>query len=198
MIQFIVGVDEVGRGPIAGPLCVGACAVRRTRLYDFWKIFGGAKDSKQLAPNGREHWFSILKDGEERGVVRAETVFISHTIIDERGMSHALHIGVASVLKKLKMSPKNCSILLDGSLKAPAIFQNQKTIIGGDEKELLIAVASIAAKVRRDAHMTRVAAQFPQYGFEKHKGYGTRAHYSALHSYGPSPIHRLSFLKSPH
>ncbi len=193
-VKFIVGIDEVGRGPIAGPLCVGACAVERTRLTDFWRMFGGARESKQLTPDKRERWRAVLHDGEERGVVRLALAFVGHETIDAKGMAHALRLGVARALQKLRITPVECRVLLDGGLKAPASFLNQETIIKGDERELTIALASIAAKVERDSRMTHFARCFPEYGFELHKGYGTRAHYAAIAAYGPSPIHRLSFV----
>ncbi len=193
-MQFIVGIDEVGRGPIAGSLCVGACAVERERLTDFWRMFGGARESKQLTPNERERWRAVLCDGEKRGVVRLALAFVGHETIDAKGMAHALRLGICRVLQKLHLEPRACRVLLDGGLKAPASFLNQETIIKGDERELTIALASIAAKVERDSRMARFAKRFPKYGFEHHKGYGTRAHYAAIAAYGPSPIHRLSFV----
>ena len=92
------------------------------------------------------------------------------------------------------MDPQTCLVLLDGGLKAPREFIYQKTIIKGDEKELSISLASIAAKVTRDAYMTKLAKKYPAYGFEIHKGYGTKKHREAIKKHGPSEVHRMSFL----
>ena len=192
--HYLIGIDEAGRGPLAGPLCVGACAAKRSRIHDVWRLFGGARECKQLTPDERAQWLSVIRDGEERGVVRVATAFISHTTIDTRGMAYALRVGVARVLDKLAITPVHCRVLLDGTLVAPRAFTHQETIIGGDERELLIALASIAAKTRRDTHMEALAHRFPTYGFDIHKGYGTPAHYAALRRFGPSSIHRMSFL----
>lgn len=192
--RYIIGVDEVGRGPLAGPLCIGACAVRSGRLSAFRTLFRRAKDCKQLAPRERERWLSVMHGAAEKGVVAFVTAFVGHQTIDEKGMAHALRVGVCRALKKLKREPSACRVLLDGGLRAPRPFTNQTTIIGGDEKEKLIALASIAAKVRRDRRMVRLAARFPHYGFETHKGYGTKLHYARLRAHGPCAIHRKTFI----
>lgn len=192
--KYIVGIDEVGRGPLAGPLCIGACAVRRTRLPIFTRTFRSVKDCKQLSPKQRDVWLAVLKEAEGMGAVCLATAFVGHQMIDKGGMAKALRIGICRTLKKLNIEPHACRVLLDGGLKAPAQFINQETIIGGDEQEKLIALASIAAKVRRDRRMVRLAKRFPQYGFDLHKGYGTRMHYERLRLHGACEIHRKSFI----
>jgi len=119
---------------------------------------------------------------------------VSERLIDRNGMGWALRTAVARVLAKLSLPLNETSILLDGGLKAPANYINQKTIIRGDEKEWLIALASIIAKVKRDRFLVRLARKYPEYGFERHKGYGTKAHYEAIKRYGLCQIHRKSFL----
>lgn len=193
--HYLVGVDEVGRGPLAGPLCLGACAVPRSRASAFRRLFGAAKDCKQLSHPARVAWLGVMRKAAANGIIVFTTAFVGSETIDRRGMAHALRKGVHRALEKLELRPSMCRVLLDGGLKAPSLFEFQETIIGGDERELTIALASIAAKVRRDAHMVRAAARFPSYGFEAHKGYGTRAHYAALRAHGLCPIHRRSFLR---
>ncbi len=198
MSDFLIGIDEVGRGPLAGPLCVGAFLVERKKLLAVHRALRGIRDSKQLSEGEREVWLSKILVLEQGGWCRTSTAFIRSDTIDREGMADALHKAVARVLYKLSVSPARCFVLLDGTLRAPAIFQLQESIIGGDENEPLIATASIVAKVCRDRYMTLLGKRFPEYGFEEHKGYGTRKHYEALRKYGVCPIHRLSFLKGVH
>lgn len=194
-VACVIGIDEVGRGPLAGPLCVGACLVQKDREIVFLRTLRGIKDSKQLTAQKRERWFTIISEAERRGECRWRTIFVSHIFIDQYGMAYALRYAIARVLKKLDADPKSAFVLLDGGIKAPTIFCSQKTIIKGDEKMPLISAASIVAKVRRDRHMTALGRRFPMYGFETHKGYGTKGHYRALRKYGISKVHRRSFLK---
>jgi ribonuclease HII len=120
---------------------------------------------------------------------------VGERLIDEQGIVAAVKIGIRRCLKRLGCPAAKCLVLLDGSLRAPRQYKNQKTIIRGDEQVPLIALASIAAKVWRDRRMIRLAKRYPRCGFEKHKGYGTQAHYRALKKFGPTPLHRLSFLR---
>ena len=191
----VIGIDEVGRGPLAGPLCVGACLVQKNRERVFLRTVRGIKDSKQLTAEKREEWFIALTEAERRRECKWQTIFVSPVFIDRCGMAWALRYAIRRVLQKLGVSPKQALVLLDGGIKAPTIFSSQKTIIKGDEKISLISAASIVAKVRRDRYMVRLAKRYPQYGFEKHKGYGTKKHYDALEKHGISEVHRRSFLK---
>ncbi|KKU58620.1 MAG: Ribonuclease HII [Parcubacteria group bacterium GW2011_GWA2_47_12] len=193
-MKFIVGIDEVGRGPLAGPLCIGACAVEAGKMRVCRRAFAGVKDCKQLSPAQREKWFAMIQKNESGGIVQFATAFVGHRFIDQKGMARALRIGICRVLKRLNIEPTACKVLLDGGLKAPAQFTKQKTIIRGDETETLIALASIVAKVRRDRRMIRLAKLFPKYGFDIHKGYGTRQHYKMLRKHGVCDIHRQSFI----
>ncbi len=190
-LAYTIGVDEVGRGPIAGPLCVGACLVRAHGRRAFLR---GVRDSKQLSGGERQRWAERLRRAEALGECRLATSFIGERRIERLGLSAALTLAVCKALRKLGVTPESCRVLLDGCLRAPKAFPFQETVIGGDEREPLIAAASIVAKVRRDRHMTRLAQAFPQYGFEQHKGYGTKKHYEALRKHGLSPVHRKSFL----
>jgi ribonuclease HII len=192
----LVGIDEVGRGPIAGPLCLGGCALLRHRSGEFYRRTRGLKDSKQLSPRERERFAQVLKDCEKRGICTLSLSFVSSQVIDIRGLTQALRSAIRQVLRALVVEPKESFIMLDGSLRAPDTFPFQESVIGGDEQELLIAAASVIAKVERDHYMVRLAARYPEYGFEVHKGYGTKKHYEALRRHGVSPLHRRSFLQN--
>ncbi len=194
-LHYRIGIDEVGRGPLAGPLCVGAFLVDRAYAKTFSRTLSGIKDSKQLTPAAREEWFRIFEKAAKAGECAWCTIFVSEKIIDTKGLSYALTSAIAKALLKLGVKPESCHVLLDGGIKAPKRFVSQKTIIKGDEKEPLIAGASIVAKVRRDRYMVRLGKRHPPYGFEVHKGYGTKKHYEALKKHGISPFHRKSFLK---
>jgi ribonuclease HII len=195
-ITFLIGIDEAGRGPLAGPISVGAFSVRSK---DILKIFKGVKDSKQLSEKQREEWFKVIKQHKKDGHIMYAVSFSSAGVIDEKGITHATKAALNRCLKRLEkkdFAPFKCRVLLDGSLYAPSRYADQKTIIDGDAKEPIIALASICAKVLRDRKMKRLAKKYPKYGFEIHKGYGTKAHYRAIRKHGPSDIHRRSFLKN--
>lgn len=195
-MKYLVGIDEVGRGPIAGPVAVGVFVLRESakRLNLFYKkgeTF--LRDSKQLSEKQREKWFEIICAERQRGALDFSVSFVSHKMIDKRGLTWALRMATARSLARLGIF-SDSRIFLDGGLQAPAHFKNQKTIIKGDEKIPAIALASIVAKVLRDRLMIRLAKKYPAYGFEKHKGYGTKTHYLAIKKFGLCPIHRRSFL----
>lgn len=193
--RYVIGIDEVGRGPLAGPLCVGACLAKAPFSRKYAEVFSAIRDSKQLTAQKREEWFCRITKAAEAGECRWSTVFVSEKVIDGRGLSYALRKAIGTALKKLRVDPKLCDVFLDGGIKAPRVFSRQQTVIRGDEKVPLIAGASIMAKVRRDRYMLRLGKRYPLYGFEKHKGYGTKAHYAALRKHGISEVHRRSFLK---
>ena len=191
----LIGIDEVGRGPLAGPLCVGGCALLRTHAGAFFHCLRGIKDSKQLPPEEREAWDRKIRTLERDGVIAVTTAFISEREIDEGGLGPALSAAVALVLRQLSAPEESSFIMLDGTLRAPRQYLFQESVIGGDEADPLIAAASIVAKVERDRIMVESGKRFPEYGFERHKGYGTRAHYKALREHGPCELHRKSFLR---
>jgi len=198
-LRITIGIDEAGRGPLAGPVAVGAFAVRSKRAL---KMFAGVKNSKQLTANQRERWFELIEKDSLVKVPGGERVsyavsFSSEKTIDEKGITKAIYLALNRCLKKLEtkgFASTDSKILMDGLLKAHSKYLNQKTIIGGDESESIIALASICAKVLRDRKMRRLAKKYPNYDFEIHKGYGTEKHYAAIRKYGLSPIHRKSFL----
>ncbi len=190
----IIGIDEVGRGPLAGPVtvCVVACEEKiYTQLKRDRRLPKVGKDSKKLSQKDREKYSKYLK---HIGVPYVVT-HVSNTMIDTKGISFCIKKAIAQGLKKLKVSPKQADVRLDGALKAPAEFTKQKTIIRGDEKEKIISWASILAKVSRDELMCKLGRKFPQYGFEIHKGYGTARHRAAIHEHGMTVFHRKTFCK---
>jgi ribonuclease HII len=192
-MKIIVGVDEVGRGPLAGPVttCLVVCEERQYKKLKLDKNLPPiGKDSKKLSVSEREKYNKYIKQINISHVV----THVSNKIIDSKGISFAINKSISLGIKKLKLSPKSCRFLLDGSLKAPKEFK-QKTIIKGDEKEKIIAWASILAKVSRDSLMTKMSKKYPQYGFDIHKGYGTAKHRLAIKKNGLSPIHRSTFIK---
>ncbi|MEK7090053.1 MAG: ribonuclease HII [Patescibacteria group bacterium] len=188
--RFIIGIDEAGRGPLAGPVTVAAVAAK-----SFLKL-KNIKDSKKLSQKRREVWFKRLSLDRQFLISRSS---VSHKIIDRIGISKAVSRAVKNCLrdlgKKYSIFDTKYLIQLDGSLSAPDFYQNQQTIIKGDEKIPIIAAASIIAKVVRDRKMAQLAQKYPDYGFEIHKGYGTKAHSSAIKQYGVSEIHRLSYCR---
>jgi len=197
-LQYLVGIDEVGRGPLAGPVAVGACLIsvseiKRLRAEGFFK---NIKDSKKLSEKKREEWLLKIKELKEKGDLNYHIAFVSNKTIDDKGIAHCIKLAIKNSLKKLKADPLRSMVLLDGGLKAPAEFNLQKTIIKGDEKEPIISLASIAAKVARDQKMVAYSKKFPQYGFEIHKGYGTALHCRKIRENGLSELHRKSFCKN--
>jgi len=189
--KYLIGIDEVGRGPLAGPVAVGAFVFLTP---DSRLLFRGVKESKQLTEEEREEWYKKILIARDSGHIDFKVTFKSEKVIDNKGLSFAIRKSVEISLNKLDIDPDSALVLLDGGLKAPSIFENQKTIIRGDEKEMVIALASICAKVKRDRKMRRMAKKYLNYGFEVHKGYGTKAHYEAIERLGPCLIHRQSFL----
>ena len=192
-MKFIIGVDEAGRGPLAGPVAVGLVLVEEG--FDVACEFPGVDDSKKLSEKKREAIFEMLEKRAEQGEVRFEVEFGSAADIDRDGIAAVIRELVARGVGSLTSNTNNrdlTSIVLDGGLRAPEAYA-QETIIHGDALVPLISLASVAAKVSRDRLMRAAAGDYPAYGFEKHKGYGTRAHYKALHAHGLCAIHRRSF-----
>ncbi|HEU5114782.1 MAG TPA: ribonuclease HII [Candidatus Paceibacterota bacterium] len=190
-MRHLVGIDEVGRGPLAGPVTV--CALRVESGFDF-SHFKDIKDSKKLSPQKREEWFLKISDLKSKGELEFASASVSAAEIDSIGISRAIEKAIHVALDALSLVPESTHVFLDGSLRAPKRFLVQETIIKGDEKIPVISAASIVAKVMRDRHMEEQAAVYPGYGLENHKGYGTDEHCKAIRKLGPSPIHRKSFI----
>lgn len=201
--KTVVGIDEVGRGPIAGPVAVCALAICQNPSVKSAKQktkfapanFRNFRDSKKLSHLQRVKWLAKIDEEKKKGNITYKVSFASNKVIDDRGIVFAINKCLKKSLSFLKMKPSLTPVLLDGGLKAPKEYKNQKTIIKGDEKELAIALASIVAKETRDALMVKMAQRYPGYGLEKHKGYGTKSHYDAIGRKGLSPIHRRSFTR---
>lgn len=189
-MRYLIGIDEAGRGPLAGPVSVGAVIVPE----DFdTALMHGVRDSKQLSPKARETCFAILSELQEHGDLRFAVEFSSALLIDKHGIVPAIRSALARCLVKLEARPEDCTILLDGSLYAPVEYISQKTIIRGDQTEPLISAASIAAKVLRDRYMTEMSEKYPAYHFDIHKGYGTKSHRELIKENGFCDLHRTSF-----
>ncbi len=193
MARYLIGIDEVGRGPVAGPLTLCACRVKDD--FDF-SYFAGIKDSKKLSPQKRREWFEKISTLRTSGLVSFALSHVSAEEIDSMGLSHCIKKAIRNILDELTANPLETEIRLDGSLYAPQEFVFQTTIIKGDEKEPVISAASIIAKVTRDKMMEEFGEIYPLYGFATHKGYGTSAHLKAIRIHGLSPIHRKTFLKN--
>ncbi len=191
MTKLIVGVDEAGRGPIAGPVAVGV--VVAPEGFDFLSVFSGLNDSKQMSEKARERIFELLQERVAVEELKYHVALRSAAQIDSDGIVPSVYDGAAEGIRALMSDPTEGKVFLDGSLLAPREYA-QETIIGGDGIVPAIMLASVAAKVTRDRLMVELALIHANYGFEKHKGYGTKAHYDAIRAYGLSPEHRKTFL----
>jgi ribonuclease HII len=191
-MKWIIGIDEAGRGPLAGPVSVGL--VKIPTDFD-WALVPGVNDSKKLSEKKREGIFEVAKELSKQGLIEYSVKSVSAKSIDAKGIAPAIVRAIESGMEELQLSPADCFIKLDGSLKAPQEFP-QETIVGGDGKEAVIGLASIMAKVTRDRYMLKQAELYPQYGLAQHKGYGTKAHREAIKKHGFSPIHRKSYCRN--
>ena len=190
-MMFHIGIDEAGRGPLAGPVAVGGVWARKE--YPFLDVFSGVADSKVVSPTKREKIFTMLEEKTKEGDVRFHVALIGADIIDTQGIAHAVRVGVREVCEKLSGEVSHTKVYLDGLLHAPDEY-TQETIIRGDATVPIISLASIAAKVVRDRVMEAHATTYPLYAFEKHKGYGTKIHQDAIQKYGLCPLHRRTFV----
>lgn len=193
-MKAVLGIDEAGRGPLAGPVAVGC--VRAREDFDLCAAFPGLNDSKKLTEKAREELFGLLLERVAAGDVQYHVELVSHRVIDERGIVFAVNRGIRKGLRTLMPEPAEGKVWLDGSLKAPEAYE-QETVIHGDAIVPAIMLASVAAKVTRDRLMAKLARRHPLYGFERHKGYGTDLHYQALREHGPCGIHRKTYLHLP-
>ena len=195
-IEYIVGIDEAGRGPLAGPVIVGVVAVPFPLFKaSFNRVFKSVRDPKKTTIAERDIWYGRLKDWEEKNRIQTGFSFIGSQVIDKIGIVKSIKRALDQSLKKMNLSSRKTLVLLDGLLYARDEYMYQETIIKGDEKEPVITLAAIIAKVTRDKKMMQFAKKFPEYGFENHKGYGTKAHFRAIERHGLCAIHRRSFLK---
>ena len=182
---LLCGVDEAGRGPLAGPVCAAACVLPRAL------VIPGLNDSKKIPEKKREALYDVILEH----AVTAGIAFAEVEEIERLNILNATYLAMNRAISQL--IPKPDLALIDGN-RASGITFPCRCIVKGDASCADIAAASILAKVTRDRYMIRMAEQYPQYGFEQHKGYGTASHYAALREFGPSPIHRPSFLRKMH
>ena len=180
--QVICGVDEAGRGPLAGPVCAAAV------ILPPHTVIPGLDDSKKLSDKRRRELMPVIKEQ----AIAWGIGLASHEEIDEINILQATFLAMERALAQLQVKPDIA--LIDGN-REKDFGLPVKTVVKGDSLSANIAAASVLAKVTRDDLMEAQAEEYPQYGFEIHKGYGTKAHYAALTEHGPSPIHRLTFLK---
>ncbi len=181
-ICTICGVDEAGRGPLAGPVCAAAV------ILPSGMEIPGLTDSKKLSDKKRRELMPVIK---ERAIAYG-IAFASHEEIDSINILQATFLAMERALAQLNVRPD--LVLIDGN-RQKDFGINVETVVKGDSLSANIAAASVLAKVTRDDYMLEMAQLYPQYGFDIHKGYGTKAHYEALTVHGPSPIHRMTFLK---
>lgn len=180
--KIVCGIDEAGRGPLAGP--VYAAAV----VLPFGTVIDGVNDSKKISEKKREYLFDVIKEKS----VCFNIAFATAEEIDDVNILNATFLAMKRAVQGLKESPDFA--LVDGN-RLPSLDIPCAAIVKGDSLSESIACASILAKVERDRFMKRESEKYPQYFFEKHKGYGTKIHVEALKKYGPCPIHRKTFLK---
>ena len=195
-LPFVAGVDEVGRGPLAGPIAVCAVVYDTILHEEIVAAIPGVRDSKQLPMHKREVIAARAKDLARDGKIAYAVAFVGPKRIDMRGINTAARLATKRALSRAGAHPDATLVLLDGGLHAPKTFHAQKTIIRGDQTQFIISLASVIAKVARDKKMRRLGEKFPEYGFEDHKGYGTDSHRRAIKKHGVLPIHRKTFLKN--
>ena len=185
-IQYIAGLDEAGRGALAGPVAVGAVILPNDKTL-LSSTLSGARDSKQMTPRTRETLAPHIMEAALAWAVG----YATPEEIDMQGIVRATRLAALRALHQFTITPQY--LLTDFRLELPQIDIPQKSLIKGDERCLSIACASILAKTERDALMRELDSQYPGYGLAKHKGYGTQAHRSAMMRLGGSPIHRKAF-----
>ncbi len=181
-IQYICGVDEAGRGPLAGPVCAAAVILPPNIAIP------GLNDSKKLSDKRRRELMPVIKEC----ALAYGIAFADESEIDNINILQATFLAMERAIAQLSVKPELA--LIDGNRERD-FGVPVKTVIHGDSLSASIAAASVLAKVTRDDLMLQMAEKYPKYGFEIHKGYGTKAHYSALAQHGPCPIHRMTFLK---
>jgi ribonuclease HII len=193
---WIIGVDEVGRGPLAGRIFVGAVLLPKNPKKLLKKVNAPKKltDSKKLSEKQRNEWFSWVKENKIPFAISA----VSSSVIDRINITRACNKAANNAVLKLinNYELKRVKVIADAGIfiKPSGTIVSFKSFPKADETVPAVSLASIVAKVKRDAEMKRMKFKYPQYGFDRHKGYGTEKHIRAIKKYGPSPIHRLTFI----
>lgn len=177
----ICGVDEAGRGPLAGPVCAAAVILKPNDIIE------GVNDSKKLTEKKREALFDIIKE-------KAISYSIAFATVEEIKEINILNATMLAMKRAVEGLDVPCDYAIIDGNKTPNLNIPCESIVKGDAKSMSIAAASILAKVSRDRLLLEYAKQYPEYGFEKHKGYGTKVHTQAIREFGPCPVHRMSFL----
>ena len=199
--KYIIGLDEVGRGPLAGPVTVAAVALKVNSKFKIQNSKFKLRDSKRLSPQKREKWFDWIKENKIPYAVAS----VSPKIIDKINVSKAANLAVTRAFQKLtknyEVKAKSCKVYLDGGLHLKTIYPiphtlSPRTVIRGDEKIKAVMLASIVAKVTRDRKMRQLHKKYPYYGFAQHKGYGTKKHFRVIKKNGICVLHRKTFLKN--
>lgn len=186
--SFVIGIDEVGRGALAGPVVLAA--LRAPEVFSWvHPRLGPIRDSKQLTPRMRERWFEYLRKHPD---LHWRVTRVGHVVIDRINIAKAANRGAYRLARRLLPVSGDAAVLLDGGLSLPPVIPHQ-TIVKGDESEPVIAAASIIAKVWRDRFMVRLGKKFPVYEFQRHKGYGTLYHRTSIAHHGLSNVHRKTF-----
>ena len=180
--KIICGVDEAGRGPLAGPVCAAAVILPENHIID------GLNDSKKLSEKKREALYDVIKND----ALAYSIAMASEKEIDDINILQATYLAMRRAVAGLEIKPD--FVLVDGN-RDPILGIDTRTVIKGDALSASIAAASVLAKVTRDRYMLEISEKYPEYQFPKHKGYGTKLHYEMLEKYGISDIHRRSFLK---
>jgi len=204
--MYAIGIDEAGRGPLFGPVSVGTVLVDEAVFKKIRKsgALRGLTDSKKLSEKERERLYEELVILQKQNILKFACTLVTAKIIDTKGISFAIKSGIQKNLEKLvgkvwdTKTTQKIQVLLDGSLRAPVEFTNQKTIIKGDLKEPIISAASIVAKVTRDRYVKKIAIKpmYARYKIAEHKGYGTAEHRRLIQKYGLSDMHRKTFCKN--
>ena len=184
-VKILCGVDEAGRGPLAGPVCAAAVILPRNCVIE------GLNDSKKLTEKKRETLYDVICEK----AVSYGIAFATVQEIEELNILNATFLAMNRAISQLDVKPELA--LIDGNRNS-GIEMNSLCVVKGDGSCADIAAASVLAKVTRDRYMLKMAEKFPQYHFEQHKGYGTKLHYDAIRQYGPGEIHRMSFLRKMH
>lgn len=183
--SLVCGIDEAGRGPLAGPVCA-ACVI----MPENSRLEGVINDSKKLSEKKREALYDLICDE----AVAYSIAMADEKEIDELNILQATFLAMKRAFDTMGIKPDYA--LIDGNRMPPNLGVEAQTVVKGDARSISVAAASILAKVTRDRFMLGVAEKYPQYQFPKHKGYGTKLHYEMLEKYGVSPVHRRSFLKT--
>lgn len=226
--KYIVGIDEAGRGPLAGPVAIGTSCIPKLYQKEVFSLLkkAGLNDSKQVKEKTREELYTLLTQLKKENKIDWEVALVSTDIISKKGIVYAINLGIQKNLKKILACDPQKTLLarhpcegrdpglldsrlrgnddfcgsvtleLDGALKIPqGQWQKASVIIKGDSIKPSIMIASILAKVTRDRYMKKLSKKYPQYGFEMHKGYGTKKHRELIKQFGLCPEHRVGWCK---